>query len=354
MCRRKYQMPLFWFGSLMLLILIWDSCTADDVSQSQQDYLINVDIYLPNANGDSAYVADPHVIKVEDTWYLYGTYGVYLEAWSSKDLFTWNHEGIIWQPTLGSWNDEGNIWAPHVEVAPDGYYLYYTANGRIGLAFSVFPVGPFEEIYDHPFIGGGYGRVGNGIYNSDDYDVNDPLDFLIDLEEYAIDAFVLKANDGSLTFYCSILNPFSVIAAVPMIDYQTLDTLRPKIVLDSKVLSWEVATREGVWIIENEGTFHLMYSGNQWWSADYSVGVARGQSPMGPFRRRADNPILHKDASLGLSGPGHHSVVEGKYNDRLIFFHNRRDLSDGSFIRSVRYMPIKFNANSELEIIYPD
>jgi hypothetical protein len=111
--------------------------------------------------GDGAIdIADPTVIKVDGRWYLYGTSNPKgFEVWSSSDLATWTYGGLVWQPTAGTWNDRGNYWAPHVQAAPEGFYLYYTANGQIGLAFSTSPGGQFTDVMDHPFAGGGHGGI---------------------------------------------------------------------------------------------------------------------------------------------------------------------------------------------------
>jgi hypothetical protein len=348
---RPVVFPVVYLFVLLVSTALLNGCTSDDQPAPEQDYILNQNIFLPDANGDGASVADPHVIKVNGVYYLYGTYGQFnLEAWSSTDLINWQYEGVAWAPVPGTWNDKGGIWAPHVEVAPDGCYMYYTANGKIGVAYSPTPDGTFEEVYDRPFIGGGYGGVGDGVYFSPDYSINNPLDLIIDFEEFAIDAFVFRASDGSLTFYLSVATPVTTIAAIPMIDYITLAEGSPRRLLDVQLFSWETIVREGAWVIERDGVFHLMYSGNTYLYEDYAVGVATGPTPMGPFRRRADNPILHKDRALNLSGPGHHSVVEGKYGDLLIFYHSRNNGQRDPIPRFTRYLPMYFDEGGNIQI----
>lgn len=163
-------------------------------------------------------LADPCVIKVGDTWYLYATEpGPGHTAWASTDLITWENRGEAWLPTPDNWNVRGQAWAPHVRVADDGYYLYYTADKQIGVAVSDSPEGPFEEVYEHPFVGGGHGGIGDGVF---EYRGTSTPDF--DFEEYSIDAFVLEASDGSLTFYATMYNPLSHLIAMPMEDLVTV------------------------------------------------------------------------------------------------------------------------------------
>ena len=77
--------------------------------------------------------------------------------------------------------------------------------------------------------------------------------------------------------------------------------------------------------MEREGRFCYLYSGNFANTENYGVGAAWSDSPFGPFERQSDNPILHKsiDPAAGFWGPGHHSVVEGAYNDILMFYHTK-------------------------------
>jgi beta-xylosidase len=338
-------MRLWSFFTLVMLMVFTLSCQKDDTAKPELDYLLNQNIYLPNENGDSTFIADPHVIKVGDTWYLYGTgySSAGLAAWSTKDLINWKFEGLAWKPTPGTWNTS-DLWAPDVLQGDDGlFYMYYSAAKRVGVAVSSSPTGPFTEVYDHPFIGGGYGGVGDGIYLFPD--VED-----LDFDEYAIDAHVYKASDGTLTMYVSVLTPFSTIAAIPMSDYVTLADETPKIVLQPDVISWENVNREAPFIWELNGVFHLMYSGAIWATNDYAVGVATGPTPMGPFTRRADNPILRKSPKLNLAGPGHHSVVEGKYNDLLIFYHTRDWGATPPEGRKTRYMQMYFDLNGQIQV----
>lgn len=326
---------------LLSAVVLISACTKEDTTR---EYLYNTVLYLPRENGDSVAIADPHVIKVGETWYLYGTgySSEGLAVWSSNDLENWLFGGLAWKPTPNTWNTV-DLWAPHVEQGTDGFYMYYSANSRIGVAFSESPLGPFTELYDHPFIGGGYGGIGDGIY------IDRPTNVVLDGEEYAIDAFVLRSSSGKLYMYFSALEPFAVIKVIPMSDYRTLENVPPKTVLGIDLLSWEGVTREGPWVIEHDGVFHLMYSGNVYFSDNYAIGVATADSPLGPFRRRPDNPIFERDAQRKLYGPGHHSVAPGKYGDLLMFYHSR-NVPGEKTPRYTRYLPMYFDGSGNIRV----
>ncbi|MBZ0253210.1 MAG: family 43 glycosylhydrolase [Candidatus Methylomirabilis sp.] len=293
-------------------------------------------------------IADPHVLKIGGTWHLYATQTKRdLEVWLSEDLKSWRNAGVAWRPTPGSWNAKGQIWAPHVEPGDGGYYLYYTAHLRIGVAFSASPLGPFEEIYDHPLVGDGYGGVGDGSAPLD----GTPLE-LLDFEEFAIDAFLLHASDGSLRLYFSAYNPFSRILSVPMADYRTTAGAAPVVATSPDLFGWEGFVNEGAWVVERAGRFHLMYSGNFATTVDYAVGVAVADAPQGPFTRYPTNPILRKNEAADFLGPGHHSLAPGAFGDTLIFYHTKAEAAP-RFDRRIRYAPIDFGEDGLLALTVP-
>ena len=300
-------------------------------------YAPHTELAIP-ADGE---LADPHVIKVGATWHLYATSTKdRLEVWQSEDLRVWRPGGTVWEPTPGTWNAEGEVWAPHVEVAEDGYYLYYSAAMRVGVALSGSPLGPFVELYDHPLVGGGYGGVGDGVLAHG---------WPLDLDDYAIDAFVLRRADGSLFLYFAAYSPLSCICASRLLDYATLADEPPVRVLCPDPAGWEGLIVEGPWIVEHEGAIHLTFSGNQADTSSYGLGGARSEGPLGPFERYPDNPLLRTDAEAGIFGPGHHSLVEGAHGDLLLFYHTQRTAKQG-WDRRIRYAPVSFGDDGLLSL----
>ncbi len=282
-------------------------------------------------------IADPHVIRVGDTWYLYATNSKRtLPVWASTDLRRWEERGVAWQPTEGTWNARGEAWAPHVQVGDDGFYLYYTADKQIGVACSATPEGPFEELYDHPLVGGGFGGVGDGVFEYRDTAAPD-----WDFEEFSIDAFVLAAADGSLTMYATSYTPLSTLVAMPMADLRTVVPEDKVVVLEPDVQSWELHVVEAPWATEVDGRVVLTYSGNGADRPDYALGAAVADGPLGPFERVEGNPFLVADADKAFYGPGHHSLAPGYCGDTLLFYHTKVSASLG-FERRLRYAPLTF------------
>ena len=293
------------------------------------------------AEGD---MADPHVIKVGCSWYLYATNDKEgLDVWVSDDLATWRHLGRVWERTPGSWNDQGEVWAPHVEAAEDGYFLYYTAYMQIGVARADGPEGPFVDVYDHPLVGGGHGGVGGGTFAGNR---------LSDFREYAIDAFVLRTSGGDLALYHTAYDPLSHLLVQPLSDYTTLEGADATEALRPLTDTWEAAVVEAPWVLEQGGRYHLMYSGNGANTADYALGAAVGDDPYGPFDRYPDNPWLEKDPEATFWGPGHHSVVAGARGDLLAFYHTKSG-SEVAWDRRIRYVPVSWSSTGRLQMDDP-
>lgn len=109
-----------------------------------------------------ATVHDPSVIKVNDTYYLFGSH---LAVAKSNDLMRWTqvnlnvYKGNPIVPDIQqdlkeavSWARADSIWAPHVIRMPDGkFYMYYCAStfgsprSAIGIAVSDKVEGPYRH-----------------------------------------------------------------------------------------------------------------------------------------------------------------------------------------------------------------
>lgn len=264
-------------------------------------------------------VADPSVIRVGDRYYLYpSSEGPGVQCWSSPDMETWVAEGAVWLPAEpGGWND-ADIWAPDVYQHTDGqFYLYYTANGAIGVARSDSPTGPFEDVYDRPFVG----LLNGGVVG------------------FSIDAHVFRdARDGEMYIYATTYVPTSCIQVRRMSSPTTLAG-NWQIVLCPEILNWEGVIVEAPWMVQRGDRYYLMYSGNNAPTVDYAIGVAVSDSPMGPFRKYRGNPLLDTDWNFDIWGPGHNSVVTDPAGQGWLFYHTKRT-TGWSWDREIRRIPI--------------
>jgi arabinan endo-1,5-alpha-L-arabinosidase len=82
--------------------------------------------------------------------------------------------------------------------------------------------------------------------------------------------------------------------------------------------AWEAHLIEGMWLAARSGKYYLFYSGNDFSTSEYGIGVAIADSPFGPFRKMP-KPLLRSTEEW--SGPGHPSVAVGPDGEPLLFFH---------------------------------
>ena len=74
--------------------------------------------------------------------------------------------------------------------------------------------------------------------------------------------------------------------------------------------------REGSFLNYRNGTYHLTYSIDDTGSPNYRVGYATSTSIDGPWTYRG--VILEKDASQGILGTGHSSIVQVPGHRRVV------------------------------------
>lgn len=244
--------------------------------------------------------ADPHVIRVDGTYYLYATtHGRGYDAWTSADLVHWQFHGRVFR------DSRRGAWAPDVfhHLRGDGkFYLYYTDNDtdlprgptakQIGVAVADSPLGPFR---DQKVLARG-----------------------------AIDAHLFQDDDGKLyLYYVEIRNGFKILMQ-PMIDPLTKDGAAVEVIRPTE--PWEKTSgevTEGPFVLKHDGVYYLMYSGTGADSPNYAIGYATSNSPRGPFQKHQGNPIAHRGE--GIFGPGHHAVVAGPDGQLWMIYHQKHD-----------------------------
>ncbi len=268
------------------------------------------------------YPADPHVVRVDGTYYLYATtHGRGYDAWTSTDLVNWVNRGSAFETA------RGGAWAPDVFYNKRGdgkFYLYYTDDDpdapggpldkQIGVAVSDSPLGPFE---DQRALAAG-----------------------------SIDAHLFQDDDGRYyLYYVEIVDGFRILVQ-PMSDPLTkegdpIEVLRPS-------EPWEMISghvTEGPFILKREGTYYLTYSGTGADSPNYAIGYATSASPLGPFVKHECNPIAQRKE--GIYGPGHHCVVDGPDGKMWMIYHQKFD--DGTnYRRFLALDPIWFDEDGRL------
>ncbi len=235
--------------------------------------------------------ADPTVILVDGTYYLYPTGdNVSYHVYTSTDLVRWTKGRKVFEP------GPKGVWAPDVFHDPkDGkFYLYYTVAENIGVAVADRPDGTFvdrKRLFDN-----------------------------------AIDAHMFCDDDGKYYLYY-VQFPGFRIHVQPM--KNPLEKAGEPIELFHPTEPWEKVSgdvTEGPWMLKHEGTYYLLYSGTGANSLNYAIGYATASEPTGPFTKYAGNPIVHRtDRAFG---PGHGCVVEDSVGNLWSIYHQQKDDSE--------------------------
>jgi arabinan endo-1,5-alpha-L-arabinosidase len=246
---------------------------------------------------------DPSVVRAADgNFYAYTSQSMYEEKLvhapilRSPDLVRWELVGDAF-PEYPEWavND---LWAPHMLLHQGTYFLYFSARqygtGRmaIGVATSSSPTGPFKD-------------QGKPIVTGERF--------------YAIDPMAYAAPDGRRYLYWGS-DGAPIYAQRLAGDGLSVVGKRHELLHPSDKIDYE-SLIEGAWMVRHGRYHYLLYSGDAccFEEAHYAVGVARATSPLGPFTRSPDNPILARNPAFWA--PGHNAVVTDAAGSDWIVYH---------------------------------
>ena len=223
-------------------------------------------------------IADPYILVDGDKYYAYGTFNPDgIDCYWSTDLEQWHYAGAA----LLKENSYGDkwFWAPEVYNVGGKYYMFYSADLHMNVAVSDSPTGPFVQAEKKPLM-----------------------------EEPNIDTSVFFDTDGKAYLYYAHFTPNDgeYIHVVELND----DLLSIKPETDTYCIKaeeeWELIwpkVVEGPSVLKKDDIYYLIYSANGYESHDYAIGVATATSPLGPWTKSADNPILRRYE--GMVGVGH-------------------------------------------------
>jgi beta-xylosidase len=286
--------------------------------------------YLSRIPGEMAsrnFFADPEILRYNGLYYLFATSNTSSNHWlapeaplgirclSSPDLKHWTDRGQALDaknPDYVTWSED-LFWSPQVIHNPaDGkFYLFYNSAGggyirskrrdskrgnspyqRICVARADEPQGPYKEfrapLFDKEcmpgWIDGEKGIIGTiDACAFVDEQKGKPTRFY--LYWSAIDD-----DRNQNTLWGGELKPdFSGLKADPA----------PRELLGKHVQKWETKScgdrliQEAPSLIHRADQYYMLYSANSYNTADYGMGLAMADSPLGPFRKYRKNPVVH-------------------------------------------------------------
>ena len=222
----------------------------------------------------------------------------------STDLTNWNAVGNA-LPTLPAWAAPDATWAPGVAVIGGAYQLYYAAlvagpgGGEecISVATATQPQGPFIDTSTAPLEC--QPALGGSIDPSPFIDTNGNV------------YLVWKSNGGTgpATIWSEQLNASGTGFVAGASPTQLL-------VPDQ---AWEGGIVEAPDLVTSGGRYFLFYSGNNWNSGNYAVGVATCTGPLGPCTEPLTAPLL--TGASKMEGPGGEDVFTDGSGSYWIAFH---------------------------------
>ncbi|MFD1611958.1 glycoside hydrolase family 43 protein [Sphingomonas tabacisoli] len=324
---------------------------------------------------------DPAVLRTGEAWHLVATSNDAPDAFPilrSPDLKKWNLTGFVFpRGEAPSWmitaENLADYWAPELHKVGRGYLLCFTARNSdrelcIGLARADHPEGPFVADPE-PLLTGGvidphlFVREDGSalLFWKEDSNAVWPrrLAVLLLEEPELIEHLFDNETDRRTAALCAGLWRWAR-TATPMEQFFSLQPLIEAVValyvevsarLDSHPeviaamrtpvfaqalspdgrtlvgerttvlvndLAWEGHLIEGNYVTRQNGRYYLFYSGNDFSTPDYGIGVAIADDPLGPYVKMPE-PLLH--SSRDWWGPGHPSVAPGPDGVPRLFFH---------------------------------
>lgn len=325
---------------ITLLVMLYASSWGLAQEQSSPSYN-PLDVEF----GDPFILYDDH----SDTYYMYGTGGTHngFVAYSSKNLKDWKKEGVVYTNIQkNAWGTK-DFWAPEVYNFKGKYYLFYSAhwkenpnneleNFRIGYAVADNPLGPFMDASPRPLFDPGYPIIDANVFIDKDGRTylyysrccyKNPVQS--EIADWARKEKLYQEIEESWIYVVELAQDFSSVISEPKL------LLRPPIHLADKQSEWESRSitskeinrrwTEGSFLFEKDGIYYMMYSANHFAGENYAVGYATSNSPLGPFIKANNNPILEKNTHRGgiVSGTGHNMVLKTKDGTLYCVYHAR-------------------------------
>lgn len=282
---------------------------------------------------DITKIGDPQILLFEGKYYCYATsHDEGFCVWESDDLVNWSSSLCF--RAIESWG-KSHFWAPEVVYHNGKFVMHYSAMSRelnslrIGVAVSNSPKGPFKDVHGRPFFDFGYA---------------------------AIDGSVLICEEGNFFYYsrdCSenIINGVhtSQLYCIRLDETltetvgeaQLMTTPTEPFELKSLALADPFIWNEGPNVIRLNGKYVMNYSANCYSTNDYAICVATADSPMGPWKKSVNNPVL--SCRKELFGSGHNAFFTTKEGELYTAFHIQTDPEHPSGDRRVVIGKVEFS-----------
>ena len=239
-------------------------------------------------------------------WFVMEDYHVF----SSENLTDWTDHGVILNQTNVPWLNRTSfdMWAPDCVFKNGKYYFYFPVGGRIGVAVTDKPYGPFKP-EEKPLAGAG-----------------------------GIDPGVLMDKDGSAYVFWAR----GRISVAKLKDNMLELDGQPQVITNLPT----AGLIEGPFPFERNGIYYLTYPHVQ--NKIERLEYATSTNPMGPYKPAG---VILDEAASGC-WTVHQSLVE--YKGQWYLFYHDKDLSPNfDKNRSIRAEYLSFNDDGTIQKVVP-
>lgn len=298
--------------TLILPLGIYTGCQENDPPEPDDD---KDKLHYNNSSGIVAPMADPFILKYNDKYYLYGTDDIAPEidkgfkVYVSENMIDWGvpqgvGEGGRALEAGDSWGSWG-FWGAEVYERDGTFYMFYTVEEHLAIASSASPLGPFKQ------------------------DALKPMRYVKEIDGHLFE----DDNGRAYLYYVSFENNSNEIYVEEMNDdwLSTKPETKTRCIWwtqiwennDPNYSNWPVA--EGSAMLKHNGIYYLFYTANHFLSPNYAVGYATATSPLGPWTKYVDNPILTQTPNL--KGTGHCAFVLAPNQELYMVFHAHKNIN---------------------------
>lgn len=304
--------------------------SSDSEVVSTNNFYENPIYPLYNGQKKETYLADPYVIRDEDTlkYYMYttqsdvfidGTIGSVFKRgpiYESIDLVNWTYKADSFVNYTPNWGTSGaGVWAPTVVKIGDYYNLYYSLsiggddNPGIGVARSETPYGPFTH----------YGKL----FNSEEIGVTNSIDPHVLVDNGKV--YMVFGSYGGLISLIELTS--DGLGLQNGVEYQKEN----KIALAGYEL-YEMNNYEASLILQYNGYYYLFLSTGtccSGFNSTYNVVIAKSDKITGPYLdsqgrnmfgpKRGDTVVA--PSIQGAMGVGHNGIAMDDAGDFWMIYH---------------------------------
>lgn len=264
-----------------------------------------------NLTGQKADCADPYILKHNGKFYLYGTGGNDgIKVYQSNNAVDWSaaagatngyalHKNNVW--------GEQWFWAPEVYYLNGKFYMFYSAEEHLSVAESSSPLGPFTQT-----------ETQKKPLHANTKEIDSHLFIDDDGKKYL---YFVRFTGGNEIWMAELNDDLYSIKESTLKKCLTANTSG----WENSILEPRAKVNEGPFVLKHNGWYYLTYSANHYQNPNYGVGYATSRSPLGPWSKSINNPILIGNTQI--QGVGHHSFITLGGNCRYIVYHSHKNMT---------------------------